>query len=63
MACDRMGSVQVTIDAMTMAVSVVNLGTIRIMHPVVQSHMIVMTGTSTRSMSFQRRQRYLAGNW
>jgi hypothetical protein len=28
MACDRMGSVQVTIDAMTMAVSVVRRGII-----------------------------------
>lgn len=63
MACDSTGSVDVTSEAMTMAVSVVSLGIISLMHPVVQSHMIVMTGISSRAISFQRCQGYSAGSW
>ena len=63
MACERTGSVLVTSDAMTMAVSVVSFGTMSSTHPVVQSHMIVMTGISRSAMSFQRCQGYLAGSW
>jgi hypothetical protein len=63
MACESTGSVLVTNDAITMAVRVVNFGIIKIMHPVVQSHIIVITGIRTRAMSFQRCQGYLAGSW
>lgn len=63
MACDSTGSVDVTSEAMTMAVSVVSLGIMSLIHPVVQSHMIVMTGISRRAISFQRCQGYLAGSW
>lgn len=63
MACDRIGSVQVTCEAMTIAESVVSFGITSMTHPVVQSHMIVMIGTKTRTMSFQRCQGYFAGSW
>lgn len=53
-ACDSTGSVEVTSEAMTIAVRVVSFGIMSLMQPVVQSHIIVMTGMSRRAMSFQR---------
>jgi hypothetical protein len=63
MAWERTGSVEVTSEPMTMAVSVVSFGIMSLIQPVVQSHMIVMTGIKRRIMSFQRCQGYFAGSW
>jgi len=63
MACERMGSVHVTHDAMTRAARSVTRGTVASTQSVVQSHMMVMMGSRQSAISFQRFRLYLAGSW
>ena len=41
----------------------VSFGIISMMHPVVHSHIIVITGINKINMSFHRYQGYFAGSW
>jgi hypothetical protein len=50
-------------EKLTIAVSNVSFGTMSLMHPVVHSHMIVITGMSRSAISLQRCQGYFMGSW
>ena len=63
MACDSMGSVHVTHEAMTSAASSVTFGVVASTHAVVQSHMSVMMGSRHSIISFHRARLYFAGSW